>query len=135
MNQLFLALLAAVLPADVTQYKEPPAPIPAILDGAPSPEVRLSPDKKWLLVLERPALPPISEVSAPELRLAGIRINPRTYAGSRDAFMTGLKLIAIPAANRTAVTAIVTSRSVASEGCAVVATSTKVPSSPIATPA
>jgi hypothetical protein len=44
-------------------------------------------------------------------------------------------LIAIPAANRTAVTAIVTSRSVASEGCAVVATSTKVPTSPIATPA
>ena len=95
MNHLFLALLAA-LPADVSQYKEPPAPIPAILDAAPSPNVKLSPDQKWLLVMERPALPPISEVGAPELRLAGIRINPRSYAGSRDTFMSGLKLIAVP---------------------------------------
>ena len=36
MNQLLLALLAAALPADVSQYKEPPAPIPALLDAAPS---------------------------------------------------------------------------------------------------
>ncbi len=95
MNHLFLALLAA-FPADVSQYKEPPAPIPSILDAAPSPNVRLSPDQKWLLVMERPALPPISEVGAPELRLAGLRINPRSYAGSRETFMSGLKLIAIP---------------------------------------
>jgi dipeptidyl aminopeptidase/acylaminoacyl peptidase len=93
MNPLSLLLLAA-FPADIT-YKEPPAPIPAILDAAPSPGVRLSPDQKWLLVMERPALPPISEVGAPELRLAGIRINPRTYAGSREAFMSGLKLIPV----------------------------------------
>ena len=98
MNHLLMALIAAALPADATQYKEPPAPIPAILDAAPSPNVRLSPDHRWLLVMERPALPPISEVGAPELRLAGLRINPRTYAGSRDAFMTGLKLVAVPAA-------------------------------------
>ena len=95
MNHLFLLLLSAI-PADVSQYKEPPSPIPAILDAAPSPNVRLSPDQKWLLVMERPALPPISEVGAPELRLAGIRINPRTYTGSRDPFMSGLKLISIP---------------------------------------
>ena len=98
MNHLLMALFAAALPADATQYKEPPSPIPAILDAAPSPNVRLSPDRQWLLVMERPALPPISEVGAPEFRLAGLRINPRTYAGSRDAFMTGLKLIAVPAA-------------------------------------
>jgi len=97
MNHLLMALIAAAFPADATQYKDPPAPIPAILDAAPSPNVRLSPDREWLLVMERPALPPISEVGAPELRLAGIRINPRTYAGSRDGFMTGLKLIPIPA--------------------------------------
>ncbi len=96
MNHLFTALLAASLPADATQYREPPAPIPAILDAAPSPNVRLSPDGKWLLVMERPALPLMAEVGAPELRLGGIRINPRTYAGSRDAFMTGLKLIVVP---------------------------------------
>lgn len=98
MNHLFLTLLAAALPADVSSYKEPPAPIPALLDAAPSPTASLSPDRRWLLVMERPSLPPISEVAAPELRLAGLRIDPRTYAGSRDTFMTGLKLIAVPQA-------------------------------------
>jgi dipeptidyl aminopeptidase/acylaminoacyl peptidase len=97
MKPFFLALFAAVLPADSTQYREPPAPLPAILDAAPAPSVSLSPDRRWLLVMERPALPPISEVAAPELRLAGIRLNPHTYAGSRDTFMTGLKVIPIPA--------------------------------------
>lgn len=102
MTHLLMALFAAVLPSDVAQYKEPPAPIPAILDAAPSPDARLSPDRKWLVVLERPSLPPISEVGAPELRLAGIRINPRTYTGSREGFMTGIKLIAIPGVTRPA---------------------------------
>ncbi len=85
MNPLFLALLAAVPAADASQYREPPAPIPAILDAAPAPSVSLSPDRKWLLVMERTALPPISEVAAPELRLAGIRLNPHTYSGRRTA--------------------------------------------------
>ena len=97
MNLLPMALFAALLPTADTQYKDPPAPIPGILDASPAPAVRVSPDQKWLLVMERPALPPISEVGAPELRLAGIRINPRTYARSRDGFLTGVKLVPVTA--------------------------------------
>jgi hypothetical protein len=40
--------------------------------------------------LRRRGLPPISEVGAPELRLAGLRINPRTNGGTRDVSYTGL---------------------------------------------
>lgn len=98
MNLLPVAFFAALLPTADPQYKDPPAPIPGILDASPAPAVRLSPDQKWLLVMERPGLPPISEVGAPELRLAGIRINPRTYARSREGFLTGVRLIAVAAA-------------------------------------
>lgn len=92
MNHLALGLLLA------SGYMNPPAPIPSILDAPPSPTVRLSPDQKWLLVMERPGLPPISEVAAPELRLAGIRIDPRRYAPSRDTAINGLAILAVPAA-------------------------------------
>jgi dipeptidyl aminopeptidase/acylaminoacyl peptidase len=71
-------------------YREPPAPIARILDAEPLPVVVVSPDRRWLVHLRRRALPPISEVGAPEVRLAGVRINPRTNGGSRDVTYTGL---------------------------------------------
>ena len=59
-------------------YRVPPAPIAALIDAPELPDVALSPDRRWLLLLERPALPPIAELAEPELRLAGLRLNPRT---------------------------------------------------------
>lgn len=76
-------------------YRQPPAPIPAILDAGATPLVSVSPDRTTLLLLERSGLPGIAEVSAPEARLAGLRINPRNNSGSRDARYTGLRLLPI----------------------------------------
>lgn len=76
-------------------YRQPPAPIPAILDAGATPLVSVSPDRTLLLLLERPGLPGIAEVAAPEARLAGLRINPRNNSGSRDARYTGLRLVAL----------------------------------------
>ena len=42
--------------------------------------------------MERPALPHIEEVAAPELRLAGDRIDPRNDNRSREASFKGLRL-------------------------------------------
>ena len=76
-------------------YREPPAPIPAILDAEPLPAVQVSPDRSWLLLMGRRALPPIVEVAAPELRLAGDRINARSNGPSRDLTFKSLALINI----------------------------------------
>jgi dipeptidyl aminopeptidase/acylaminoacyl peptidase len=65
-------------------YRQPPPPIAQILDAEPTPLIRLSPDRSRLLFLDRHALPPIAEVAAPELALAGSRINPRTNGPSRS---------------------------------------------------
>ena len=43
-----------------------------------------------MLFLERPGLPSIEEVAQPELRLAGLRINPRTNGPSRQGNAVGL---------------------------------------------
>lgn len=75
-------------------YQQPPAPIPAILDAAPSPAPSISPDRKTLALFDRTNLPSIAELSEPMLRLAGYRINPRNNgpANSRAAWLTGLSL-------------------------------------------
>lgn len=73
-------------------YKLPPKAIVDIVDGHPTPSVSISPDKKWMLIMERPNLPTIEELSQPELRIAGIRINPRTNGPSRSRYYTDLIL-------------------------------------------
>jgi dipeptidyl aminopeptidase/acylaminoacyl peptidase len=64
--------------------------IAEILDAPRSPTVSLSPDRRWLLVLDRPALPPLAELAQPELRLAGLRVNPRNLCRSRESHFTRL---------------------------------------------
>ncbi|HSJ64431.1 MAG TPA: hypothetical protein VK922_11115, partial [Gemmatimonadaceae bacterium] len=90
-----LLALAAVPALAQEPYRQPPAPIAQILDTEPTPSVAVSPNNDWLLLLGREGLPPIAEVAAPELRLAGLRINPRKSGGSRDFSFNGLTLKAL----------------------------------------
>jgi dipeptidyl aminopeptidase/acylaminoacyl peptidase len=89
---LALALLGGISGSAQDPYQRPPAPIPRILDADPMPLAKLSPDRAWLLLLDRPALPHIEEVAAPELRLAGDRVNPRNANRSRAQTFKGLRL-------------------------------------------
>lgn len=57
-------------------YKLPPKIICDILDAPPLPDVVLSPDRNWLLMIESESMPRISELAQPVLGLAGIRITP-----------------------------------------------------------
>jgi hypothetical protein len=53
-------------------YQLPPPEIKAIIDAPSEPLLSFSPDRTMLLELERPPpLPPVSELSRPELKLAG----------------------------------------------------------------
>ncbi|WP_258000872.1 alpha/beta hydrolase family protein [Janthinobacterium sp. ROICE36] len=76
-------------------YQMPPAPLQAIVDAPRAPTLSLSPKRNLAAVLPTPSLPSISEVAQPELKLAGLRINPRTYSASRFSFHTGLGLLDI----------------------------------------
>ena len=80
---LSVAFLVGASVAGQEVYRRPPDPIPRILDADAPPLARPSPDGNWLLLMERPPLPHIDEVAAPELRLAGDRINPRNASPSR----------------------------------------------------
>ncbi|HJR62925.1 MAG TPA: prolyl oligopeptidase family serine peptidase [Gemmatimonadaceae bacterium] len=93
LTTLLLALLIAPAGAYAQAgYRQPPAPIAQILDAEQTPQVSVSPDGATLLLLERSALPSIGEVAAPELRLAGVRIHPRTSTPALATWYKGLRL-------------------------------------------
>jgi len=93
---LVAALLAAFAFAPAAAqsgYRTPPAPIPQILDAPPLPLGSAGPNGDWLLLMERANLPPISEVAAPMLRIAGMRINPATNGPAGSYYtLTGFTL-------------------------------------------
>lgn len=74
----------------LTPYMLPPQILVDMIDAAPTPIVTTSPDNQWLLIMHRPDLPSIEELAQPELRLAGLRINPRTNGPSRQQTLSGL---------------------------------------------
>jgi dipeptidyl aminopeptidase/acylaminoacyl peptidase len=80
-----VALLAQapVTPA-AAGYLLPPKAVVDVLDAPPPPMTELSPSRDVVVLLERTSMPSIAELAQPMLRLAGVRINPRTNAPHRS---------------------------------------------------
>ena len=85
----FLAVCAFTVASsqDDTGYQLPPKEIVAIVDAPQTPGVLVSPDNKTILLLDRPGLVSIAELSKPELRLAGLRLDPLTNGLSRSQYV------------------------------------------------
>ncbi len=81
------------------KYQLPPEEIVRIVDAPVTPVVSVSPDKTNILVIERPPIITIRELSEDELRLAGLRINPATSGPSRQTFNKGFTLMNIDGSN------------------------------------
>ncbi len=73
-------------------YQVPPQNIVDLVDAPNTPAVSLSPDKHTLLFIHEPNLPSIEEVAEEELRIGGLRINPRTNGSSRSRSYNALSL-------------------------------------------
>jgi dipeptidyl aminopeptidase/acylaminoacyl peptidase len=81
-----------------TTYQKPPAAIEQLLEAPPTPTVRLSPDRKTMLVEQPATFPTIADVAQPRYRLAGIRFNPSSNGPSVERYDVSLKLQAVDAA-------------------------------------
>ena len=86
-----LLTLALAFAGELT-YQQPPADIQAILDADSPPAVMVSPDRQWMLELERPNLRPLAELAEPEVKVAGIKINPETNGPAREYAYRGIVL-------------------------------------------
>ena len=88
---LVLVLAAGPLAAQQA-YRTPPQVVVDMMDAPPPPATIVSPDRAWLLLADRAAMPTIADLSQPMLRLAGDRINPATNGPFRAVNYTGLRL-------------------------------------------
>jgi hypothetical protein len=64
-------------------YELPVQEIMEIVDAPPSPVLSFSPKRDEILFLQRRSLPPLAEFARPELKLAGLRIDPAYNGRSR----------------------------------------------------
>ncbi|MDH4057760.1 MAG: S9 family peptidase, partial [Cyclobacteriaceae bacterium] len=72
-------------------YQRPPEEIAKLVEAPLTPFVTFSPDKQWMLLMERSDYPTIEQLSRPELRIAGLRINPDNFGPSRSNYIIQLK--------------------------------------------
>ena len=88
---VFLLLAHIGLAQDNLTYQRPPEEIAKLVEAPFTPFVLVSPDKEWLLILERSDYPSIEQLARPELRIAGLRINPENFGPSRSNYTIGIK--------------------------------------------
>ncbi|SDB47034.1 Dipeptidyl aminopeptidase/acylaminoacyl peptidase [Flavobacteriaceae bacterium MAR_2010_188] len=74
------------------EYQDPPASILELVNAPLVPSVQIDSKGENVILLYRDAYKSISELSEEELRLAGLRINPKTNIGSRTRFYNNLMM-------------------------------------------
>lgn len=75
-----------------TNYQTPPKAISDLVNAPSTPSVSFNKNGDWMMLLERADNPSIEELSQPELRIAGLRINPSTTGPSRGRGVENVKI-------------------------------------------
>ena len=79
---------------DIT-YQKPPKEILELADAPQTPSVLIDDESENIVLIYRNKYKSIRELSEPEMRLAGLRINPATNIGSRTRFYNDLSLMKV----------------------------------------
>ena len=111
---IVLALVVALPSAAQNGYQQPVDALRALVDAPLAPSMSLSPDRNMMLLMERQALPTIADLAAPEMRLAGTRINPRTNGPSRSTGYVSMTLTTVDGADERRVSGIPAGTSIGS---------------------
>lgn len=88
----FLVCINASIAQEKLNYQKPPQEILNLVDAPLAPSVLIDSDGENVVLLYRDAYKSISELSENELRLAGLRINPKTNIGSRTNYYNNIKV-------------------------------------------
>ncbi|HTE11341.1 MAG TPA: prolyl oligopeptidase family serine peptidase [Chitinophagaceae bacterium] len=89
---LFLLFAIVVKAQDDGSYKMPPKDIADILLAKAAPALSMDDKGQWMLFTESSSYPSVEELARPELRIAGLRINPNNFAPSRQNYSNNLYL-------------------------------------------
>ncbi len=78
--------------SDNDSYTVPPKDIADMLLAKASPNVSVDDKGEWMLLLQSSSYPSVEELARPELKIAGLRINPANFAPSRQFFINDIWL-------------------------------------------
>ncbi len=94
-RSLFLAFAVfctgIVTAQDAIPYQQPPQSITDLALARPAASVSIG-GKEWMLFMERTAMPTVEDLAQPELRIAGLRINPNNFGPSRSNYFVKFTL-------------------------------------------
>ncbi|BAX80603.1 alpha/beta hydrolase family protein [Labilibaculum antarcticum] len=99
---IYLALLLGISSANAQEnisYQKPSSEILDLVDVKVAPSVLIDESKDFMVLRYRDSYKTIAELSEIELRLGGLRINPKTNIGSRTNYYNDLKLINLKETN------------------------------------
>jgi dipeptidyl aminopeptidase/acylaminoacyl peptidase len=89
---LVLTVTAVAYGQDNTSYKLPPKDIMELALAEPTPSVLVDGKGEWMILANRSPLSTVEELGQPEVRVAGLRINPNNFSMSRMAYYTGFQI-------------------------------------------
>ncbi|MAP54739.1 MAG: S9 family peptidase [Altibacter sp.] len=92
---VLLVLFLCIVPVSAqekTGYQKPPKEILELVDAPLAPSVLMDNDGENVVLLYRDAYKSIAELSETEMRLAGLRINPKTNIGSRTNYYNTMEV-------------------------------------------
>ncbi len=93
MNRFCFLLLTLLASSLAVEYMEPEQTLIDIVDAPWSPRISISPDFKWCLLRTPRKNSTILELAQPELKLAGMRFRPETFAPTRINVYTEITLM------------------------------------------
>ena len=103
---LFLLLTASVVAQVNLDYQKPPQEILDLVDVPRAPWVLMNTEGDTMLLMYRDSYKTIAELSEEELRLGGLRINPKTNIGSRTTFYNDIKIKGIEETEASAISGL-----------------------------
>jgi dipeptidyl aminopeptidase/acylaminoacyl peptidase len=99
-----LCLLAPPLAAqENVVFRTPPEEVRKLVDAPLPPSVLVDPAGTRLVLLDQPGYKSLAELAEPELRLAGLRINPKNHNRARLNVTTGISVQEIDSGRKAAV--------------------------------
>ena len=87
-----LVFTIGLVTAQESGYKVPPKAISDLLLATPTPLVSISGKANWLLICGHTSYTTVEELGKPEVRVAGLRINPNNFSLSRQNFYNSFLL-------------------------------------------
>jgi dipeptidyl aminopeptidase/acylaminoacyl peptidase len=91
---------------DAVIYQNPPKQIMSLVMAKQQPSVSISDNANWIVYLERNEMPTVEDLAQPELRIAGMRINPNNYGPSRANYFVGITIKNLKTGNAVALTGL-----------------------------